>query len=54
MSADLNRLEIERVVNLVRNFGWDKAKEEFTDTDIILTIKKPRLAVIPELGEGAD
>ena len=54
MPVDLNRLEIERIINLVRNFGWDKVKEEFTDTDIVLTIKKPRVEPIPVLGEGAD
>ena len=54
MPPDRNRIEIERVDNLVRNFGWTKIKEEITDTDIILTVKKPRVEPIPELGEGAD
>ena len=54
MPVDLNRLEIERVDNLIRNFGWSKIKEELTDTDIVLTIKKPRVEPIPDLGEGAD
>jgi len=54
MPVDLNRIEIERVNNLIRNFGWSKIKEELTDTDIILTIKKERGEPIPELGEGAD
>ena len=54
MPIDLNRLEIERVDNLVRNFSWSKVKEEITDTEIILTFKKPRVSAPPEIGEGAD
>ena len=54
MAVDLNRLEIERLDNLTRNFGWSKTKEELTDTKIILTIEKPRVAMATELGEGAD
>lgn len=54
MPLDLNRIEIERIVNLVRNFEWSKVKEELTDTHIILTVTKPRAAQIPETGEGAD
>jgi len=54
MPVDLNRLEIERVVNLVTNFGWTKVREELTDTDVILTIKKLRVEAPPETGEGAD
>ena len=54
MPVDLNKLEIERVVNLAVNFGWSKIKEEFTDTDMILTIQKPRVSAPPETGEGAD
>lgn len=34
-------LEIERVVNLVRGFGWEKTREEIKDGKIILTIEKP-------------
>jgi len=53
MPIDLNKIEIERIDNLVRNFGWSKIKEEITDEDIILTIKKKRVVAIPEVGEGA-
>ena len=54
MPVDRNRIEIERIENLVRNFDWAKIKEEITDDDIILTISKKRVMPIPELGEGAD
>jgi len=33
-------LEIERVTNLIRGFGWEKVKEEVVGEDLILTIKK--------------
>lgn len=54
MAVDLNKLEVERVVNLVTNFGWDKIREELTDDKIILTIERPRVEAPPETGEGAD
>jgi len=33
-------IEVERVVNLIRGFGWEKVKEEIIGEDLILTIKK--------------
>lgn len=33
-------IEVERVMNLVRNFGWDKVKEELVGDDVLITIKK--------------
>lgn len=45
MAADQNRLEVERIRNLVTGFGWELIKEEVTDEDIILVMRKPR--VIP-------
>ena len=33
-------LEVERIVNLAKGFGWDKTKEEIKDGRIILTIEK--------------
>ena len=37
-------IEVERVTNLVRGFGWEKVKEEVVGEDLILTIKKKFLA----------
>ena len=37
-------MEVERVMNLVRGFGWDKIKEEIVDDGIELTIKKKTAA----------
>lgn len=33
-------LEVERVINLCRGFGWEKTGEEIKDDRIILTIEK--------------
>lgn len=54
MSIEQDKLEIERVDNLVLNFGWTKSSEEITDTEIILTLKKARSESLKEFGEGAD
>ncbi len=52
--ADLNRIEVDRIVNLVVGFGWEKIKEELTDTEILLVLKKKRVAFPGELGAGPD
>ncbi len=41
--VDMNRLEVERIRNLVRGFEWEVIKEEITEEDIILVMKKPRV-----------
>jgi len=33
-------LESERVMNLVRGFGWEKIKEEVLNGDLAITLKK--------------
>jgi len=33
-------MEVERVMNLVSGFGWEKVKEEIILNDIHITIKK--------------
>jgi len=45
-------IEVERVVNLVRGFGWDKIKEEIDGKDVIITIKKPMLTATEATGSG--
>jgi hypothetical protein len=51
MPFDPNRIEIERIRNLLTGFGWEIAKEEITDTDIILVLKRPRIVPGP-VGAG--
>ena len=33
-------IEIDRLLNLIRGFGWEMEKKEISETEIILTIKK--------------
>jgi hypothetical protein len=33
-------LEIDRVLNLIRGFGWELEEKVITDTEIKLTVKK--------------
>jgi len=40
MDAPTVEMEVERVMNLVRGFGWEKAKEELVADEIHITIKK--------------
>jgi len=38
---DINvAMEVERVMNLVRGFGWEKVKEERVDGNLDITIRK--------------
>jgi len=44
-------MEVERVMNLVRGFGWEKVREEITDGEVEVTIKK-KTAAAEELRPG--
>lgn len=33
-------IEIERVLNVVRGFGWEEVKQEIVGEELFLTIKK--------------
>lgn len=37
-------IEIERVVNLIRGFGWEMVEQKIVGEDLLLTIKKKFLA----------
>ena len=32
-------LQIERLMNLIRNFGWEKVKEEMVGNEMLVTVK---------------
>jgi len=49
---DKDRLEVERVMNLVQGFGWEKTGEQITDTHTIITIRKERIKPGAEMGAG--
>lgn len=43
--ADYPReLEVQRLMNLAINFGWEKIKEEVQGQDVIVTLRKKVLA----------
>lgn len=33
-------IEIDRVMNVVKTFGWEKVKEEVIGQDVVITIRK--------------
>lgn len=39
-------MEVERVMNLVRGFGWEKVKEEIIGDEIHIEIKKRTPAAV--------
>lgn len=45
MDAVRRTLEVERIVNLIRGFGWDKKTEETDGETIRLTMEK---TIVPE------
>lgn len=47
MDPDQNRLEVERIRNLVGGFGWAVTKDELTEDEIVLTMKKKRVVAAP-------
>ena len=49
-----DRIEIDRIENLARNFGWTKTLEKINDESIELTIRKDTVMPVSRLGESAD
>ena len=54
MAADQDRLEMERLTNLVSGFGWKVRKQEFEDDKLVVILEKSRGpgVEIPEAGAG--
>ncbi len=54
MAFDRDKLEIDRLANLVIGFGWTIAKSDFTDDKIKVELTKPRTegTTTPEAGAG--
>jgi len=53
MVEERDRLEMERLLNLVQGFGWKEVKREETDTQIVITLVKPKFEVTAPSGLGA-
>lgn len=54
MTAQLDRIETERLANLAKAFGWQVDCIDRTDTELKMSFVKPRLEPIPEDAVGAD
>jgi len=54
MALERNRIELERLTNLISGFGWKLVEQKFTDDKIIVTVEKSRGpgVEVPEAGEG--
>jgi len=49
-----SKLEVERIENLIFNFGWKVVKQEIKETEIVLKISKPISAPAVEIDAGAS
>ena len=49
-----DRLEIDRLGNLITGFGWKIVKQELTDEKILISLERPRASgvEVPEAGKG--
>ena len=54
VTVEQDRIEVERLNNLISGFGWNIKKQEFTDEEIEISISKKRSAgaQIPEADAG--
>lgn len=47
-------IEVERIMNLVRNFGWEKVREEQINDDLHITVKKSFPVEIEKVTEAEE
>jgi len=52
MGVDRDKLEIDRLVNLITGFGWRLNKQEFTTDKIIIELEKDRAPGVEAGGPG--
>jgi len=52
VSETQKSIEVERLVNLVRGFGWEKIKEETKGKEVHITVKKELLTAAEAVGSG--
>jgi len=53
VAIDRDKLEIERLNNLITGFGWRIMKQEFTEDKIKLSLEKDRAPGVEAGGPGA-
>jgi len=54
MSDMDSKLEVERIENLIVNFGWKVTKQEIKEDEIVLKISKPISVPAVEIDAGAS
>jgi len=47
MAEYTREIEVERIMNVVRGFGWEKIKEEMIGDEIHITLKKKIAVHVP-------
>ena len=53
MALDRDKLEVDRLNNLITGFGWRIIKQEFTEDKIKLQLEKDRSPNVETGGVGA-
>ena len=53
MPLDRDKLEVDRLSNLITGFGWKIIKQEFTEDKIKLELEKDRAPKVETGGVGA-
>ena len=46
--------EVEKINNILSTFDWKISKQEITEHEIVLTIRKPKPSSLTEPSPGAD
>lgn len=54
MTFNESTQEVEKIDNMLSTFGWKIAKQEITEDEIILTIKKTKDSSLTEISPGAS
>jgi len=54
MLVGKDKIDVDRLLNLARAFDWGFKCVDKTDSEIIVSFKKPRVEPIPEEAVGAD
>jgi len=54
MSELTSKLEVDRIENMIINFGWKVIKQEIKETEIVLKISKPISVPAVEIDAGAS
>lgn len=47
---DTDRLEIERITNLIKNFGWEVVSQKMSKGEIVLIVSKPTEGLKADIG----